>query len=320
MNCIYKNLCSKTDIKKGGNKVSEFIHAVPNFSEGRRPEVIEAIIAPLKGVEGIKLIDHYPDADFNRTVVEVIGHPKQLKEALLNMAGIAYELINMEEQKGTHPRIGALDTLPLFPLAKIELERCIEFADEIGQELYKRFEVPVFFSGENATNEERKDITFIRKGQYEGLKKTIDTPERAPDVGPAVLHPTAGATIVSAATTGLVAVNIVLNTKDINIARKIAQMMRGPSGGFSTIRAVGFYLEDQDLVAVSMNMFDAEATPIYRAFKVIEFEAARYGFTIVGTQIVGTLPQEALIKCAEYSLKLMDFDRDQIIENHLLDV
>lgn len=297
---------------------TKFIHAVPNFSEGRRKEVIEAIIAPLQEVEGIKLIDYYPDRDFNRTVVEVIGHPDELKEALLNMAGKAYELINMEEQQGSHPRIGALDTLPVFPLKNVTIEECIEIAEELGQEIYKRYEVPIYFSGENARNEERKNLAFIRKGQYEGLKEVVHTPERAPDIGLPKLHPTAGATIVSAATTGLVAVNVILGTKDINIARNIAKMMRGPSGGFSTIRAMSFYLEDHDLVAVSMNMFDTEATPIYRAFKVIEFEAARYGVNVVGTQIVGTLPQEALISCAEYFLKLVDFNRDQIIENHLI--
>lgn len=297
---------------------TRFIHAVPNFSEGRRKEVIEAIIAPLQGVEGIKLIDYYPDRDFNRTVVEVIGHPDELKEALLNMAGKAYELINMEEQRGSHPRIGALDTLPIFPLNDVTLEECIQIAEEVGEEIFNRFQVPVYFSGENARNEDRKNLAFIRKGQYEGLKEVIHTPERAPDIGPAALHPTAGATIVSAATSGLVAVNVILSTKDINIARNIAKMMRGPSGGFSTIRAMSFYLEDHDLVAVSMNMFDTEATPIYRAFKVIEFEAARYGVNVVGTQIVGTLPQEALISCAEYFLKLVDFNRDQIIENHLI--
>lgn len=297
---------------------AKFIHAVPNFSEGRRKEVIEEIIAPLKGVEGIKLIDYYPDREFNRTVVEVIGHPEEMKEALLNMAGKAYELINMEVQQGSHPRIGALDTLPIFPLKNVTLDECIEIAEELGQEIYKRFEVPIYFSGENARTEERKNLAYIRKGQYEGLKEVVHTPERRPDIGPPKLHPTAGATIVSAAKTGAVSVNVILGTKDINIAKNIAKIMRGPSGGFSTIRAMSFYLEDRDLVAVSMNMLDTEATPIYRAFKVIEFEAARYGVNIVGTQIVGTLPQEALISCAEYFLKLVDFSRDQIIENHLI--
>ncbi len=299
--------------------MSQFIHVVPNFSEGRRREVIEDIIAPLQDVEGIKLIDYFPDPDFNRTIVEVIGQPEPLKEAIYNMAEQIFEHIDMEKQRGSHPRIGALDTLSIYPLAKIALEECIKITEEMGQELYDRFKVPIYFSGENAANEQRKNLAFLRKGQYEGLKEVIHTPERAPDIG-TELHPTAGATIVNGATSGLVAVNVILNTRDINIARNIARVMRGSSGGFSTIHAVAFYLEDQDYVAVSMNMFDTDSTPIYRAFKVIEFEAAKYGLTIVGTQIVGTLPQEALINCAEYFLKLVDFNRDQIIENHLIDV
>lgn len=299
--------------------MTQFIHVVPNFSEGRRKEVIEEIIAPLQGVEGIKLIDFYPDPDFNRTIVEIIGHPEPMKNAVLNMAEQVYKRIDMEKQRGSHPRIGALDTLSIYPLTNFSLEDTIKIVEEIGQDLHDKFKVPIYFSGENARNEDRKNLAFLRKGQYEGLKEVIHTPERAPDIG-TDLHPTAGATIVNGATSGLVAVNVILNTKDINIARNIAKVMRGPSGGFSTIRAVAFYLEDQDYVAVSMNMFDTDATPIYRAFKVIEFEAARYGLTIVGTQIVGTLPQEALINCAEYFLKLVDFNRDQIIENHLIDI
>lgn len=298
--------------------MKKYIHAVPNFSEGRRTEVIEAIVAPLKGVPGVKLIDYYPDYDFNRTVVEVIGEPETLKEALLQMAGKAYELINMEEQSGSHPRIGAQDTIPIFPLANITLEECIQLAEEIGQEVYNRYQVPVYFSGANARNEQRKDIAFIRKGQYEGLKEVAHTPERAPDIGPAALHPTAGATIVSAAERGLTAVNIILNTNDLEIAKTIAKMMRGPSGGFSTVRAVGFRLEDRDQVAVSMNMFDTDGTPIYRALEVVKFEAARYGLEVVGTQIVGTVHLDALLNCVEYYLRLVDWDRKQIIENHLI--
>ncbi|NLJ72526.1 MAG: glutamate formimidoyltransferase [Syntrophomonadaceae bacterium] len=299
--------------------MSQFIHIVVNFSEGRRKELIEEIIAPIKGVEGVKLIDFYPDPDFNRTIVEVIGHPVPMKASVFNMAKQIFKHIDMEKQTGTHPRIGALDTLSIYPLANFSLEETISLAEDIGQELHDMFKVPIYFSGENARNEERKNLAFLRKGQYEGLKEVIHTAERLPDIG-TELHPTAGATIVNGAASGLVAVNVILNTKDINIARDIARVMRGPSGGFSTIRAVAFYLEDQDYVAVSMNMFDTDATPIYRAFKVIEFEAARYGLSIVGTQIVGTLPQEALINCAEYFLKLVDFNRDQIIENHLIDI
>lgn len=279
---------------------SKFIHAVPNFSEGRRKEVVEAIVSELRDIDGVKLIDYYPDPDFNRTVVEVIGKPEPLKEALLNMAGKAYELINMEEQRGNHPRIGALDTLPIFPLVNITLEECVVIAEEIGQEIYNRYQVPVYFSGENARCEERKSLDYIRKGQFEGLREVAHLPERAPDIGPPALHQTAGATIVSSAMTGFVAVNVILGTADLNIAKNIARAVRGPSGGFSTIRSMGLYFEQRGQVAVSMTMFDTNKTPIYRVFNLIVDEANRYGVPVVGTQIIGTLPQEALISCAEY--------------------
>jgi glutamate formiminotransferase/formiminotetrahydrofolate cyclodeaminase len=300
--------------------MAQYVHAVPNFSDGKCREVIAAVVEPLRNVSNVKLIDFYPDPDFNRTVVEVIGRPEPLKEALLNMAGKACELVNMEKQRGDHPRIGAQDTIPLFPLKNISLAECVELAENIGEEIYKRFEVPVYFCGENARSEERKNLDFIRAGQYEGLKEVAHLPERAPDIGPAALHPTAGATIVSAAPAGLVAVNVILNSSDLSIAKAIAKMVRGPSGGFSTIRAIGLAFEDRNQVAVSMNMFDTNRTPIYRVFKLIESEAQRYGVSVAGSQIVGTLPQETLINCAEFFLKLEDFNRNQIIENHLLEM
>lgn len=300
--------------------ITQFVHAVPNFSEGKRKEVIEAVVGPLRDTSGVKLIDYYPDPDFNRTVVEVVGQPGPLKASLLSMAGKAYELINMEQQRGEHPRIGAQDTIPLLPLRNITLAECVEIAENIGQEIFERFGVPVYFCGENARSEQRKNLDYIRAGQYEGLKNVVHLPERAPDIGPAALHPTAGATIVSAAAAGLVAVNIILNTDDVNIAKAIAKMVRGPSGGFSTIRAIGLAFEERNQVAVSMNMFDTNRTPIYRVFKLIESEAQRYGVSVVGSQIVGTLPQEALVNCAEHFLKLEDFNRDQIIENHLIGI
>lgn len=300
--------------------MSQYVHAVPNFSEGIRTDIIETVVDEIRGVEGVKLIDYYPDPNFNRTVIEVIGKPAPLKEALLNMAKKSYELIDMEKQRGTHPRIGAQDTIPLFPLANITLEECIALAEEIGEEIYKRFEVPVFFSGENARTEQRKSLDFIRKGQYEGLKEVVHLPERAPDIGPAALHPSAGATIVSAAITGLVAINVILGTEDLNIAKAIARSVRGPSGGFSTIRSIGLAFEERKQVAVSMNMFDTDKTPIFRPYQMVEREAARYGIAVVGTQIIGMLPQEALVNCAEYFLKLENFNRAQIIENHLIGI
>jgi len=300
--------------------MAQYIHSVPNFSDGRRPEVIDAIVGQLSDRTGVTVIGYYPDPDFNRTVVEVIGQPEPLKEALLDMAGKSYELIDMSQQHGQHPRIGAQDTIPLFPLLGITLEECVEVADQIGKQIFERYRVPVYFSGANARCEERKNLDFIRAGEYEGLKQTAHLPERAPDVGPAALHPTAGATIVSAATSGLVAVNVMLGSTDVSIAKRIAKVVRGPSGGFASIRAVGLSLTERGVVAVSMNMFDTVNTPIYRAFNLIESEAARYGVPVVGTQVIGTLPQEALISCAEYYLRLEGFDRTQIIENHLIDL
>ena len=296
----------------------QFIHAVPNFSEGRRHDVIEAIVDQIRNAKGVKLIGYFPDADFNRTVIECLGEPEPLKEALLNMAGKAYELIDMEKQEGKHPRIGAQDTIPVFPLLGVSLDECKAFAEDLGQKLYDRFKVPVYFSGVNARCEERKELAFIRKGQYEGLKAVAHTPERAPDIGPAALHPSAGATIVSAAEGNLTAINVLLSTTDLEIGKKIAKMLRGPSGGFSTIRAVAFKPDGYDNVAVSMNMFDIVNTPIYRAFQVIQNEAARYGLTVIGTQVCGTLKQKALIVCAEYFLRLINFDEKQILENNVL--
>lgn len=300
-------------------KEKQYLLAVPNFSDGRRKEVIEAIVTPLRDVEGVKLVSYEPEHDFNRTVVTVIGEPAALKEALLNMASKAYELINMEKQEGTHPRIGAQDTIPLFPFKNISLEECARLAEEIGEEIYKRFEVPVYFSGQNARCEERKALSFIRKGQYEGLKKVAHTDERKPDIGPAKLHPTAGATIVSADTEGLTAYNVFLATEDLDIAKKIATGVRGPSGGFSTIRAVGIKFPERSGVVVSMNMFDCGQTPLYRAYNFIKQEAERYGVAVTGSEIVGPVKLDYLLNSLEYFLGLEGFRREQILESHLME-
>lgn len=297
-----------------------YIHAVPNFSDGRRKEVIESVVGALGHVEGVKLVDYFPDPDFNRTVIEVIGKPGPLQEALLKMAGESIRLINMAEQAGSHPRIGAQDTIPLFPLKDITVEDCKALAEEIGQEVFKRYGVPVYFSGENARTPERKSLDYIRAGQFEGLKKVAHLPERAPDIGPAALHPTAGAVIVSAGASGLVAFNVILGTDNLEIAKSIAKIVRGPSGGFTTVRSVGLKFTERNQVAVSMNMFDYQQTPLYRTYELVKLEAARYGVPVVGTQLVGTVPQESLVNSLEYFLQLEGFKREQILENHLLEL
>lgn len=302
------------------------ILAVPNFSEGRRKEVIEEIVSVFKDKEGVTLVSYEPEHDFNRTVITAIGEPEPLKEALIAMAGKAYELIDMTEQEGTHPRIGAQDTIPIFPLRNITLEECVELAEEIGKELFEKYKVPIYFSGENARTEEKKSISFIRKGQYEGLKALLEDPnhpdyeKRKPDLSvDGKLSAKSGATIVSADMEGLTAYNVFLDTENVDIAKAIAKAVRGPSGGFSTVRAVGIKFPERDGVVVSMNMFDCASTPLYRAYELIKQEARRYGVQVTGSEIVGPVKLEYLLNNVEYYLGLEGLRQEQILETHLMD-
>lgn len=304
---------------------NQYILAVPNFSEGRRQEVIDAIAATIKDREGVKLVGVEPEYDFNRTVLTIIGEPKPLKEALLEMAAKSYELIDMREQKGTHPRIGGQDTIPLFPLSNISLEEVKELTEEIGKELFEKHEVPVYFSGENARTEDKKSISFIRKGQYEGLKALLedsnhpDYDSRKPDLSvDGRLSPKYGATIVSADKEGLTAYNVFLATEDVGIAKAIAKAVRGPSGGFSTTRAVGIKFPERSGVVVSINMFDCASTPLYRAFELVKLEAQKYGVAVTGSELVGPVKLEYLLNNLNHYLGLQGLKMDQILETHLM--
>ncbi len=304
---------------------NKYILAVPNFSEGRRQEVIDAIASTIKNREGVKLVTCEPEHDFNRTVLTIIGEPAPLKEALLEMAAKSYELIDMREQNGTHPRIGAQDTIPLFPLANISLEECKELAEEIGKELFEKHGVPIFFSGENARTEDKKSISFIRKGQYEGLKALLedknhpDYESRKPDLSvDGKLSPQYGATIVSADKEGLTAYNVFLATEDLSIAKQIAKAVRGPSGGFSTTRAVGIKFPERSGVVVSINMFDCANTPLYRAFELVKLEAQKYGVAVTGSELVGPVKLEYLLNNLTHYLGLQGLKQEQILETHLM--
>lgn len=304
----------------------QYILAVPNFSEGRRENVINAIVDEIRKVEGVKLISFEPEYDFNRTVITCIGEPGPLKIAMINMAEKAYTLINMEEQSGTHPRIGAQDTIPLFPFKNILLEEVKLVAEEIGKELFERFQVPVYFSGSNARTEFKASISNIRKGQYETLKALLEDenhPDRAlrsPDLSiDGKLNSQMGATIVSADLEGLTAYNIFLDTDDLSIAKEIAKAVRGPSGGFSTIRAVGLKFPNHRGMVVSMNMFDCGQTPLYRAYNFVKSEAARYGINVIGSEIVGPIKLDYILNSLEYFLGLENFKPSSIMEWHLLE-
>lgn len=304
----------------------KYILAVPNFSEGRREDVVEAIVDQVRNVEGVKLISYEPEHDFNRTVVTMIGEPAPLKEALKNLAKKSQELIDMREQSGSHPRIGAQDTIPLFPFKNIELEECIELAEQIGKELFEETKVPIFFAAENARNADRKALAYIRKGQYEGLRDLLkdeshpDREARKPDLSvDGKLSDQAGATIVSAENEGLTAYNVFLATEDVSIAKTIAKGLRGPSGGFSTVRAVGIKFPERSGVVVSANMLDCSQTPLYRAFNFVKQEAARYGVAVTGSELVGPIKLDYVINSFEFGLALEGFKKEQILEYHLMD-
>lgn len=306
--------------------LKQYVHSAPNFSAGRDRAVVDVIVDQVRGIPGVRLIDCYPDADFDRTPVELIGEPEPLVKALVAMAGKAYELIDMRTQKGKHPRIGAQDTIPLFPLHNIGLDEVKDLAFRIGQELWDKYGVPIYFAGVNARSEERREISFIRQGQYEGLKKLLEENQgnpallkaRAPDLGKGLLSEKSGATIVSAGDRNLVAVNVILNTTDLEIAQKIAQMVRGPSGGFSTIRAVAFTPDGYEEVAVSMNMFNTDDTPLYRVVELIRSEAAYFGVSVKGVQMSGVFPTKVLLQCADHYLHLLDFQEHQLLEYNML--
>ncbi|NLK45002.1 MAG: glutamate formimidoyltransferase [Tissierellia bacterium] len=303
----------------------QYILAVPNFSEGRRQGVIDAIANEIRNREGVTLVSVEPEYDFNRTVLTILGEPEPLKEALIAMAGKSYELIDMREQEGSHPRIGGQDTIPLFPFRNISLEEVTQLAEEIGQELFDKYQVPIYFSGENARTEDKKSISYIRKGQYEGLKALLedknhpDYEARKPDLSvDGKLSDRYGATIVSADTEGLTAYNVFLATEDVSIAKAIAKAVRGPSGGFSTVRAVGIKFPEREGVVVSMNMFDCTQTPLYRTFELIKQEASKYGVAVTGSELVGPVKLDHLLNNLEFYLGLQGLKMEQILEYHLM--
>jgi glutamate formiminotransferase len=310
----------------------KYVLAVPNFSNGRDPEVIEAVIAALQSVPGINLVSVEPEHDFNRTVVTLIGEPEPVKEALIRMGKKSTELIDMREQQGSHPRIGAQDTLPIFPFKNISLEETKALAESIGQEYYEATGVPVYFAGLNSRTPDRASFAYIRKGQYEGVRQllldTKDDPagseeynNRKPDLSKdGLLSDRAGATIVSCEEDGLTAYNIFLGTENVDIAKQIAKAVRGPSGGFSSIRAVGIKFPEHEGVVVSMNMFDCINTPIPRVFEFCQREAARFGVQVTGSELVGPIKLSSVIAAFAYSLGLEGFKESQILETHLMDL
>lgn len=298
--------------------MDKVIECVPNFSDGRRAEVIEAIIKEITSVSGVKLWDYSSDKDHNRTVVTFVGGPNQVKEAAIKSALKAAELIDMRNHKGEHPRVGAADVIPFVPLKGTDIEECAKIAREVAQTLSEKLSMPIFLYGDAAIKPDRKNLATIQKIQYEGLLEKIKEEDMKPDFGPREMHPKYGASIVGARMI-LVAFNVNLGTCDISIAKKIAKSVRESSGGLKNIKAMGVRLKERNIVQVSMDMVNYIKTPLYKPFELIKAEARRYGVPVVGSELIGLVPTDALINAADYYLKLEDFSCDQLIERRLHD-
>ena len=294
------------------------MECVPNFSEGRRKEVIDAIVAEARARK-VKVLDIESDADHNRSVLTFAGAPVAVKEAALAVSGKAIELIDLNKHQGQHPRMGAVDVVPFIPLADVTMDDCIKLAKEFGEEFAAKFKVPVYLYEEAATRPDRKNLADVRKGEFEGLREEIGKdPNRVPDYGPNEVHPTAGATAVGARKI-LIAYNINLGTTDISVAKEIAKQIRGKDGGLTGVKALGFELKDRGMVQVSMNMVDYKASQLFKVFELVRSFAERYAVPVVSSEIVGLVPMDALTESADFYLKLHGFSRNQILEQRLIE-
>jgi glutamate formiminotransferase/formiminotetrahydrofolate cyclodeaminase len=290
------------------------VECVPNFSEGRRREVIDAILADITAVPGITVLDHHSDVDHNRTVVTLIGGPEPVERAAFAGIRRAAQLIDMDQHRGGHPRIGATDVVPFVPVAGASMDDCVAIARRLGARVGVDLGIPVYLYEAAATRPDRVNLENVRRGQYEGLKAEIETnPNRYPDFGPAKLGP-AGATVIGARPF-LIAFNVYLNTNDVEIAKAIARAVRHSSGGLRYVKAMGVLVEGR--AQVSMNLTDFAQTPIARVVELVRCEAARYGATVTRSELVGLAPQAALVDAAQWYLQLDNLAPDQILENRL---
>lgn len=292
------------------------IESIPNLSEGRRPEVLERIAEAIRAIPGVKLLDHSSDPSHNRSVYTLVGDADGVKRATLAIFEQAVPAIDLRTHQGEHPRLGAVDVVPFVPIEGITMAECVAIAKEVGAAVAARFNVPVYLYEEASANPARKNLEDIRRGEFEGLAEKMKRPEWIPDFGPALPHPSAGATVIGARMP-LIAYNINLDTSRLDVAKKIAAAIRHSSGGLRYVKAAGFMLEDRGIAQVSMNLTNYERTPIFRVFEIVRREAARYGVSILESEIVGLVPSAALLSAAEFYLQIERFGADQVLENRL---
>lgn len=294
--------------------MSTLVECVPNFSEGHDKAKVDAIVAAMK-MDGVYLLDREMDADHNRCVITLVGGREAIQEAAIRGVGRAAELIDLNQHRGAHPRMGAADVVPFIPIEGVSIVDCVAIARHVGEQIWKRYQVPVYLYEAAATTPERQNLENIRRGQFEGIRDEIATnPARRPDFGEPRVHPTAGATVVGARKF-LIAYNVFLNTPDVEIAKKIAKAVRFSTGGLRFVKGAGFLV--RGLAQVSMNLTDFEQTPVHRVFEFVKREAARFGVMPVSSEIVGLIPKKALEQAAEWFLQVENFDSSLILENRL---
>ncbi|WP_168190115.1 glutamate formimidoyltransferase [Caloramator sp. E03] len=298
--------------------MKKIIECVPNFSEGRDLEKIEKIVNPFRGRDNVKLLDYKRDEDHNRLVVTVVGEPDAVAEAVIDAIGVAIEVIDMRLHKGQHPRMGAVDVVPFIPIKNISMTEAVELSKEVAAKVAEKYNLPVYLYEKSATSAERENLANIRKGEFEGMFEKIKQPQWKPDFGPQEVHPTAGVVAIGARMP-LVAFNVNLGTNNLEIANKIAKNVRFIGGGLRYCKAIGVELKDRGIVQVSMNMTDYTKTALYRAFELIKIEAKRFGVSVVGSEIIGLVPMEALIDTAVYYLGVEDFSMEQILETRIME-
>lgn len=293
------------------------VECVPNFSEGRNREKVEQIVTAITSVDSVRLLDMEMDENHNRSVVSFVVDIDHAVEAAFSGIAKAAELIDLNKHQGEHPRFGASDVIPFIPLTGSTMEDCISLARELGEKVGSELSIPVYMYGEACLNEKRKNLENIRSKsfQFEELKDSISKEEWAPDFGPAQVG-TAGASIIGTRDF-LIAYNINLNTKDMKIGKKIAKALRARDGGFTFVKALAFYLEDKQMVQISMNLTNFKKTPIHRVFELVKMEATRYGVNIIESEVVGLIPEEAVAEAAKFYLQINGFKLDQILERKI---
>ena len=300
--------------------MAKLIECVPNFSVSKEKDeaVFQALVDTANAVPGCTTIDVQSDGNHNRCVFTIVGNPDSIQEVAFQLTKKATELIDMTKHQGQHPRMGATDVIPFIPTMDVTIEECVEISKKVAERIWNELGIPSYLYEDSASRPERRNLAACRKGQFEGMPARLLEPDWAPDFGERKIHPTAGVVAIGARIP-LIAYNINLDTSDLNVAKKIANSIRAAKGGFAACKAIGVMLEERNIAQVSMNLVNTDVTPIYYVFEMVRALADRYGARIIGSELVGLCPGQALLDCAEFYLKLENFNyRTQVMEYNLL--